>query len=82
MRTSVQKWGNSQGLRLPKFLLEPLGLGAGDPVEVESREGELVIRPARRRVRRHRIEELAARMPKRVRLTEEDWGRPAGREVW
>ncbi len=80
--TRIQKWGNSQGVRLPKPLLEALGLAAGDPIEISSSEGEIVIRPARKRRRRHRIADLAARMPRRFVTSEEDWGPAVGREAW
>jgi|TARA_B100000809_G_C14694494_1_gene371815 hypothetical protein len=30
----MQKWGNSQGLRIPKIILEETKIGVGDEVEV------------------------------------------------
>lgn len=50
MGTAVQarvvRIGNSQGIRIPKPLLEQAGLG--ERVEIEAQEGQLVIRPGRR----------------------------------
>lgn len=34
MYATVQKWGNSQGLRIPKALLEALGIRENDRVEL------------------------------------------------
>ncbi|MBL4823880.1 MAG: AbrB/MazE/SpoVT family DNA-binding domain-containing protein [SAR324 cluster bacterium] len=34
MLTKMQKWGNSQGLRIPKIILEETKIGVGDEVEV------------------------------------------------
>ena len=41
-RTRIVKIGNSQGIRIPKFILEQLGL-CGE-VELEVRDGQLLIR--------------------------------------
>ena len=49
MVTKVQKWGNSQGLRLSKDLLEEAWISVGEEV-VAARDGEIVIpRPANAR---------------------------------
>jgi antitoxin MazE len=45
MKSRIIRIGNSQGIRIPKPLLDQTGL-AGD-VELEVRAGEIVIRPAR-----------------------------------
>jgi antitoxin MazE len=45
VKTRVIKIGNSQGIRIPRFLLDQVGL-AGE-VEVEAQSGQLIIRPAR-----------------------------------
>lgn len=82
MITKVQKWGNSQGLRLSKELLADVHVEVGDPVDVTVREGSLVVTPARRVRGGHSLEELVARVPKDYRPGELDWGPPQGREVW
>ena len=46
MRTKVQKWGNSLGVRIPRGLAEEVGLGAGTEVSLTAKDGELVLRPA------------------------------------
>ncbi|MBV9469841.1 MAG: AbrB/MazE/SpoVT family DNA-binding domain-containing protein, partial [Abitibacteriaceae bacterium] len=43
MRTYLIKIGNSQGVRLPKLLIEQVGLGK--QVEIEAQPHQLVIRP-------------------------------------
>jgi antitoxin MazE len=48
MTTKIKKWGNSQGLRLSKQLLEDARLAVGDDVEVSARDGVIFIAPARR----------------------------------
>ena len=46
MRTKVQKWGNSLGVRIPRGLAEEVGLGAGTEVSLTAKDGELMLRPA------------------------------------
>jgi antitoxin MazE len=45
MKTALIKIGNSQGIRIPKPILEQCGLR--DEVELEVQHGELIIRSAR-----------------------------------
>jgi antitoxin MazE len=44
MTTRIIKIGNSQGIRLPKLLIDQVGLS--EEVDLEVRGGEIVIRPA------------------------------------
>jgi len=86
MITTLQAWGNSQGVRLPKALLSALDLKAGATVEIElsPKKDAIVVKPATAPsgVRgRHRIEDLVAAMPKDYKAAEFDWG-ASGREVW
>lgn len=45
VKTRIVKIGNSQGIRIPKLLLEQLHLS--DEVELEVQQNQLIIRPAR-----------------------------------
>ena len=82
MVTKIQKWGNSQGLRLAKQVLEDVGISIGDDVDVTSREGMIVIAPVRRVRGKQSLQELVSRIPKRYKTREIDWGKPVGKEVW
>ena len=82
MVTRVQKWGNSQGLRIPQALLERVPLAVGQAVELTVRRHAIVIRPARVLRKKLRLADLVARMPARYRPQEMDWGPPVGREAW
>lgn len=46
MYATIQKWGNSQGLRIPKPLLAALGLGENDRVELTQTADTITIRKA------------------------------------
>lgn len=82
MITKVQKWGNSQGLRLSKELLSDARISVGDSVDVMVRDGSLVITPARCVRGGLDLEQLVAAIPKDLQPEEIDWGPPRGREVW
>ena len=82
MLAKVQKWGNSQGVRLGKRLLDEAHLEVGDQVDVSARDGVPVLAPVRRVRGRVSLEALVAAMPREVQVGEIDWGRPEGREEW
>jgi antitoxin MazE len=82
MVTKIQKWGNSQGLRLAKQVLEDAQLSVGDDVDVAARDGLIVIAPTRRIRGKRSLQELVSRIPKNYKAEEMDWGQPVGREVW
>ena len=82
MVAKVQKWGNSQGLRLSKQLLDDVQISVGDPVEVAVQDGVIVVAPLKRLRGIHRLGDLGRRIPKGHATQEIDWGGPAGREVW
>lgn len=82
MVTKIQKWGNSQGLRLAKQVLEDARLAVGDDVDVTARDGLIVIAPARRVRGRQSLKDLVSRIPTAYKAKETDWGLPVGREAW
>jgi antitoxin MazE len=82
MVTKIQKWGNSQGLRLAKQVLEDAHIAIGDDVDVAARDGVIVISPIKRIRGKCNLKELVARIPRDYQTSETDWGKPAGREVW
>jgi len=82
MVTKVQKWGNSQGLRLAKRVLEDAHISVGDDVDVTIRDGKIVIAPIKRVRGKRSLQDLVSRIPKDYEAAEVDWGNPTGREVW
>lgn len=80
MVVKIQKWGNSQGLRLAKHVLEGAGIAVGDDVEVIVGEEEILLRKKTRP--KFVLAEMVARMPKNYHAKEESFGKPVGREEW
>jgi antitoxin MazE len=82
MLTRVQKWGNSQGLRVSKDMLADAGIKVGDAVDVSVADGTIVVVPARRVRGALDLRELLEGIPQGHRAEELDWGPAVGGEVW
>ena len=82
MLAKIQKWGNSQGLRLAKNLLTDAQLGVGDEVDLSVKDGIIIVTPAKRIRGRHKLKDLVARIPESYQTSEVNWGEPVGKEVW
>ena len=82
MLTKVQKWGNSQGLRVAKALLDEAGIQVGDEVNVSVEGGRIIVEPVSRIRGRYDLKALVSKMPEEYRPEELDWGPPAGKELW
>lgn len=80
MVTKVQKWGNSQGLRLSRQVLDLADIAVGDDVEIVVGEHQIIVKKAAGS--KYDLAELVSRIPKRYRPTEVDYGPPVGREEW
>ena len=83
MKTTIQKWGNSQGVRLSKSILEALLLQENDFVEITAENDMIIIRKAARRRRAKKsLEERFGGYAGDYQCAEIDWGKPAGKEAW
>jgi antitoxin MazE len=56
MRTRIQKWGNSLGLRIPKAFADDVEVEEGSTVDIRVEDGGLVVRPVHRK--RYALSEL------------------------
>ena len=45
MQTKIQKWGNSQGLRFPKHVLQEAQIEIGDELNIFVNNGKIIIEP-------------------------------------
>ena len=87
MQTTIVKWGNSHGIRIPKAFLQNIQIKENDPVEVILEKERIII--TKKNVKEHkttreRLEEFyGADFDKKCKPQKEiDWGNPAGKEVW
>jgi antitoxin MazE len=76
MTVTLQKWGNSIGVRLPKPMLEQVGLKEGARVDVLIEGDHLVIRRGRLK-----LADLLAQCEPGNRPDPIDFGPPVGREI-
>ena len=91
MQTQVKAWGNSQGIRIPKNILEKLGLHVSDilqeanveindMLEVKVSDGMIMLVKT---FRHQKLEERAEKFGGKLNLDGEyEWDKPEGREVW
>lgn len=91
MLTRIKKWGNSHGVRIPKALLDNVGISEDDEIELLSDQEKIVIQKVSKTkhisLKEHLehfyhqpIEEVLSN--KRESSEEVDWGRPVGKEEW
>ena len=79
MRTRVQKWGNSLGLRIPKPFADGAGLRPSSEVELSLEKGELRVASV---PPRFRLDQLLSKVTVRNRHPEIETGPAAGQEAW
>ena len=79
MPTTVRKWGNSLGIRVPKAVAEQVRLSEGSEVEFDTSGGVLTVHPRRRRRRTLASLLAKARGPSPHRRLDRD--APVGREL-
>ena len=80
MATTIQKWGNSLGLRIPRELAEDVGIAEGREVTIEKRNNTLVIVPTQKK--QYSLDELVRKITPKNRHKIIDFGKPRGKEVW
>ena len=80
MLTRVRKWGNSLGLRIPSSFAAEVGVEDGSSVDLKVQDGEIRIRPMRRR--RYSLDALLEGIKEGNLHGEVRTGRPVGREGW
>ena len=79
MTTTIQKWGNSLALRLPKALATEAHMAAGSRVELVRTDEGVLVKVGRKP--HYRLSELLAGVTSENIHPETDWGRPVGREI-
>ncbi len=80
MPTMIQKWGNSQGVRIPKILLDTVKWKENEQIVIVVDNDKLIIEKAKNK--RKNIKELFADYKGEYEPTEIDWENPEGKEIW
>jgi len=82
MIVKVKSWGNSQGLRLNRQVLEEAHIAVGDKVNLSVRDGVILVAPAKRVWGGCDLRALVARRSRGYKPEVIGWGKPVGREIW
>jgi antitoxin MazE len=79
MKTQIGRWGNSLGIRIPKYIVEELALTVNGEVECRLENGAIVIYPISK-YGKYTLEQLIAQDLEDD--PEVDWGQVVGDEEW
>jgi antitoxin MazE len=89
MTTAIVKWGNSQGIRLPKAFLQNINISENDTVDVLVENEAIIIKKTygqKHKTTKERLVNFYGRDISSKNITEKqaeiDWGKSVGREVW
>lgn len=81
MDAKIIKWGNSQGIRIPKMILDALKWSDNEDIVILTEGDKLIIKKAHPHTRKN-IKELFADYKDNYTPIDVDWGKPEGKEIW
>ena len=77
MKTVVQKWGNSLGIRIPSLYVKEFNLKNGNSVEITEEDGKIIIIPPRKE-----LSEMLSRVTSDNMHFPVETGSSVGNEEW
>ena len=81
MTAKISKWGNSQGLRFPKNILEELNLSIGDKIKFLIHNNKIILEPIKKSRKKYDINELVKQIPTDYK-PHENFNTKVGLEEW
>lgn len=85
-QATIMKWGNSQGIRIPRSILKKANLKENDRIEIFSTEDKIIIQKKKKfNNLRERMEAFYGKPLEEISPLyddEVDWGAPKGKEIW
>ena len=81
MTAIISRWGNSQGLRFPKNLMEDLDLSVGDKVKITTENDRVIIEPIKDKRKKYDIHDLVSKIPANY-TADEEFDEKMGIEEW
>lgn len=85
MEARLQKWGNSDGIRIPSSFLKSLNLKTNDVVELKQKDDTIIISKSKKKhlTLEERIEMFEQLPSNEKGLVESyDWGEDLGKEIF
>ena len=80
MEARLQKWGNSNGIRIPNALLEDLKIKTNDKVNIEKQDDKIVI--SKVKSSKISLKDLFDKYNGENLSNDFSWDDPKGREIW
>ena len=80
MIATVQKWGNSLGVRIPKTIAEDSSIRAGSAIEMRVQDGRVILEP--QKTRKYHLGTMIKSVTSRNMHSEIDTGPRTGKEAW
>jgi antitoxin MazE len=80
MKATIQKWGNSLALRIPKSFATHSSIKQGSVVDLSLDNGRMIVEPTKEQ--EYSLKDLLALVTKKNLHSEVDFGAPVGKEVW
>lgn len=81
LTTSISKWGNGQGIRIPKNILDFLNWKESEKVEIILEDDSIKIKKITA-TKRKNIKELFENYDGVYKKEVIEWGEPVGKEIW
>ena len=79
MTTTIQKWGNSLGLRIPKEIARRVDIREGSPISFSIEEDTLILKRSRKQ--EYTLDGLLRNFDKKTQHKIVDWGSDVGTEI-
>jgi antitoxin MazE len=80
MKSTVQKWGNSLAIRIPKSFATEIDLSQGAEIDLVLFENKIQIEPIKKK--NLTLDELLSQVTEENIHGEVDTGAPVGKEIW
>ena len=75
---ALRAWGNSQGIRIPKSIIDRLDLKVSDVLDIEIENDAIVLR---KQFVHKSFEDRLKEYNGKISVCDFDWGEPKGREM-
>ena len=80
MEVRLQKWGNSDGIRIPSSILKTLGIKTNDKIDLKYDDDKIVITKVKNK--EISLEERFANYNGDNLAKDFEWDDPKGKEIW
>ena len=77
-QVAIRSWGNSQGIRIPKEIMNRRGLKVSDILDIAVEKDTIIMKKS---FVHRSFEDRLAEYDGKISVADFDWGEPAGREM-